>query len=83
MPTRVILIRHGETDWNVQGRIQGHLPIPLNERGLAQAEAVAARLEVVPFAALYSSDLLRARQTAEAVGRGCGHEVRTDARLRE
>jgi len=83
MPTRVILIRHGETDWNVEGRIQGHLPIPLNERGLAQAEAVAARLETVPFAALYSSDLLRARQTAEAVGRGCGHEVRTDPRLRE
>ena len=37
MSTRVILIRHGETDWNAEGRIQGHLPIPLNERGLAQA----------------------------------------------
>jgi probable phosphoglycerate mutase len=83
MPTRVILIRHGETDWNAEGRIQGHLPIPLNERGLVQAEAVASRLENVPFAALYSSDLLRARQTAEAIGRSSGHELRTDERLRE
>lgn len=81
--SRVILIRHGETDWNAEGRIQGHLPIPLNERGLAQAEAISDRLASVPFVALYSSDLLRARQTAEAIGRGSGHDVRTDERLRE
>ena len=83
MSTRVILIRHGETDWNAEGRIQGHLPIPLNERGLAQAEAVAARLQAIPFAALYSSDLLRAHQTAQAVARASGHRIRTDPRLRE
>jgi probable phosphoglycerate mutase len=83
MTTRIILIRHGETDWNAEGRIQGHLPIPLNERGLAQAEAVAARLSAVPFSALYSSDLLRARQTAEAIGRGSGQGVRGERRLRE
>jgi len=83
MPTRVILIRHGETDWNAEGRIQGHLPIPLNDRGLAQAEALSARLANIPFVALYSSDLLRARQTAEAIGRSSGHEVCTDERLRE
>jgi probable phosphoglycerate mutase len=83
MATRVILVRHGETDWNAEGRIQGHLPVPLNERGRAQAEAVGARLEPVPFAALYSSDLLRARQTAEAIGRASGQRVRDDRRLRE
>jgi probable phosphoglycerate mutase len=83
MATRIILIRHGETDWNVEGRIQGHLPVPLNERGLAQAEAVAARLGEVPFSALYSSDLLRTRQTADAIARVSGHRIRTDTRLRE
>jgi probable phosphoglycerate mutase len=83
MSTRVILVRHGETDWNAEGRIQGHLPVPLNARGLAQAEAVASRLEAIRFAALYSSDLLRARQTAEAVARRGGHALRTEPRLRE
>jgi probable phosphoglycerate mutase len=83
MPTRVILVRHGETDWNAEGRIQGHLAVPLNERGQAQAEAVGARLAPVPFTALYSSDLLRARQTAEAIGRASGQRVRDEPRLRE
>jgi probable phosphoglycerate mutase len=83
MATSIVLVRHGETDWNVEGRIQGHLQIPLNERGLAQAEAVAARLVTIPFSALYSSDLLRARQTAEAVARDSGKKVVTDKRLRE
>ncbi len=79
----MILVRHGETDWNAEGRIQGHLQIPLNERGLAQAAAVAERLSVTAFSAIYSSDLLRARQTAEAIARRGGHSVRTDRRLRE
>lgn len=83
MATQIILIRHGETDWNVEGRIQGHLPIPLNERGQAQADTVAARLKAVPFSALYSSDLLRACQTAEAIARTSGNEVTCDERLRE
>jgi len=83
MATRIILIRHGETDWNAEGRIQGHLPVPLNDRGLAQADAVAARLGAVDFSALYSSDLLRARQTADVIARGSGRRTRTDARLRE
>jgi probable phosphoglycerate mutase len=83
MTTRIILVRHGETDWNAEGRIQGHLPVPLNERGQAQADAVAARLSAVSFSALYSSDLLRTRQTAEPIAKVSGHRIRTDGRLRE
>ena len=83
MSTKVILVRHGETDWNAEGRIQGHLPVPLNERGLAQAEAVATQLAPLDFSALYSSDLVRARQTAEAIARCKGMSIRSDERLRE
>ena len=83
MTTRVILIRHGETDWNAEGRIQGHLPVPLNARGIAQADALANHLRNVMFDAVYSSDLLRARQTAEAIVCHTGHDIRDDERLRE
>lgn len=83
MTTRIILIRHGETDWNDQGRIQGHLPVPLNTRGKAQAEALATHLQRDSFDAVYSSDLLRARQTAETIVRVNGHALRLDQRLRE
>ena len=83
MSTGIILIRHGETDWNDLGRIQGHLPVPLNARGMAQAEALASRLQNDSVAAIYSSDLLRARQTAEAIARISGQEIRLDKRLRE
>jgi probable phosphoglycerate mutase len=83
MPTKIILIRHGETNWNAEGRIQGHLPVPLNRRGLAQAAAVADRMKNVTVDAVYSSDLLRAHQTAEAIARLDGHEIHDDARLRE
>ena len=83
MSTRIILIRHGETDWNVQGRIQGHLQIPLNRRGRAQAEALAVHLQGAGFDAVYSSDMLRALQTAQAVVRRSGHQIREDERLRE
>jgi len=81
--TRILLIRHGETDWNAQGRIQGHLEVPLNTRGLRQADALAQRLAGGSFAAVYSSDLMRARQTAEAVADVCGLSVQLDKRLRE
>lgn len=65
--TRICLIRHGETHWNTEKRIQGHLDIDLNPTGLAQARSVARYLAGYPVAALYSSDLLRARQTAERI----------------
>jgi probable phosphoglycerate mutase len=63
--TRLCLVRHGETAWNAEGRVQGQLDIPLNATGLAQARAVAAALSGERFDAIWSSDLRRVRQTAE------------------
>jgi probable phosphoglycerate mutase len=63
--TALCLVRHGETAWNAEGRVQGQLDIPLNATGLAQARAVASVLKNESFAAIYSSDLTRARQTAQ------------------
>jgi broad specificity phosphatase PhoE len=79
------LIRHGQTDWNVEGRWQGQIQTapPLNQRGVAQAQALGPQLAGVPFAGLYSSDLLRARQTAEIVAGFTGLPVVFDPRLRE
>ncbi|GIV89928.1 MAG: phosphoglycerate mutase [Chloroflexus sp.] len=68
--TTVYLIRHGETDWNMQGRWQGHVDVPLNEVGYRQARLLANRLarDGVKFEAIYSSDLSRAYQTAWEIG---------------
>jgi 2,3-bisphosphoglycerate-dependent phosphoglycerate mutase len=81
--TTIYLARHGETDWNAQERWQGQADTSLNERGRAQARELAARLADIPFAAVYSSDLSRARETAEIVVDGRELSVRTDPRLRE
>ncbi len=81
--TRLCLVRHGETAWNAERRLQGHLDIPLNDNGNAQARATAQSLSGQHFEAAYSSDLLRARQTAEAVVRTLGLAVRHDPALRE
>ena len=81
--TRLILHRHGETVWNVEGRYQGQLDSPLTSAGLAQARGLAARLATEKFSALYSSDSGRARQTAEIIAAQTRHEIRTDAGLRE
>ena len=83
MTTRFIVVRHGETKWNVEQRIQGHGDSPLTPRGLAQADAIAARLAEERFDALVASDLGRALQTAERIASRTGHEVVPDARLRE
>jgi len=83
MTTRFIVVRHGETQWNVQHRIQGFADSPLTERGLAQAEAIGERLAQERFDALVASDLGRALQTAQRIARRTGHVVVPDARLRE
>lgn len=80
-------MRHGETAWNAQGRIQGQLDVPLSEAGRRQAHAVARALERScasgPFAALYSSDLLRVRQSAAPVSERLSLPVLQEAALRE
>lgn len=81
--TRLLLIRHGETAWNRATRIQGHTDIPLSPLGLAQAERLAGALADEPLAAIYSSDLSRARQTAEALARVRQLPIQLDAALRE
>ena len=83
MTTRFIVVRHGETEWNVQARIQGHGDSELTGNGVAQAEAIAGRLAGERFDAIVASDLGRALRTARCIARGHGLEIRTDARLRE
>jgi len=81
--TQFILVRHGQTAWNSEGRYQGHLDSPLTAAGAAQARAVAARLAGAGIDALYSSDLERALQTARMIAEKLALPVLTDARLRE
>jgi probable phosphoglycerate mutase len=81
--TNIILIRHGETAWNAERRLQGHLDIGLNGEGERQAAALAAALADERFDLIVASDLLRARRTAEAVAGVHGIGVRQDRALRE
>lgn len=83
MPTRFCLIRHGETDWNVEHRIQGQIDIPLNATGKAQAEAAARELAAKSFSALYSSDLARTLATADAAAGSLRLGVESTPTLRE
>jgi probable phosphoglycerate mutase len=82
-PTLVFAVRHGETEWNLVGRQQGHLDSPLTERGARQAEALAEGLVDRGIELLFSSDLGRALSTAQVIGTRLGLPVQTDARLRE
>jgi probable phosphoglycerate mutase len=81
--TRILAIRHGETDWNLDTRIQGQLDIPLNDTGRWQAHRLALAVAEEGIDAVYSSDLLRAYETAESVARGAGRPIVTDTGLRE
>jgi broad specificity phosphatase PhoE len=80
---RLVLLRHGETDWNLTGRAQGHADVPLNATGHAQARTVARVLAGLGPVRLWSSDLMRAVQTAEYVAVATGLAVEKDARLRD
>lgn len=82
-PTRIILWRHGQTDWNVSGRFQGQYDQPLNDQGVGQAHQAAELLAQLPVDAIVSSPLSRARTTAQALADRLGRDVRTDARLME
>ncbi|WP_040952841.1 histidine phosphatase family protein [Gorillibacterium massiliense] len=77
------IIRHGETDWNREKRAQGITDVPLNEEGFAQARKLAVRLSEEKWDMIYTSDLVRAKATAELIAEALGIEVRVDVRLRE
>ena len=79
--TRIIAIRHGETAWNVDTRLQGHLDIGLNARGQWQAQRAAQALADENIAAIYSSDLSRARTTAQAIAEQCRGDAAGQVRL--
>ena len=81
--TRIIAVRHGETAWNVDTRIQGHLDIALNDTGHWQARQVARALADEPLAAVYTSDLQRAQATAQAIAQASGAPLVAEPGLRE
>ena len=83
MTRRLVLLRHGQTAWNLAERAQGHADLSLDETGHAQAAAAAPHLAALQPARLWSSDLARARETAAYVADATGLEVETDVRLRE
>jgi probable phosphoglycerate mutase len=82
-PTDILLIRHGETAWNAERRLQGHLDIPLNDEGERQAALLADALALEPIDLLVASDLRRARQTAQAVADVRGLPLAIEPGLRE
>jgi probable phosphoglycerate mutase len=83
MTTRLCIVRHGETAWNAEHRVQGQLDVPLNAVGHAQALAASKVLSREKFDVIYSSDLSRARQTAAPTAELLSMEVATDPALRE
>ncbi|HNW58803.1 MAG TPA: histidine phosphatase family protein [bacterium] len=81
--TELIVVRHGETEWNADKRMQGHMDVPLSATGILQAQAVASRLAAEPVDRIYSSDLKRAFKTAEIIRGERKMALFTDVRLRE
>ncbi|WP_422114812.1 histidine phosphatase family protein [Brachybacterium sp. UNK5269] len=76
--SRLVLVRHGQTDYNREGRLQGQIDIPLNDTGVRQAAVLAAAVAEDPPDVLVASPLQRAAETARIIGRSCGLEVSTD-----
>lgn len=83
MTTTLLLIRHGQTEWNVLGKYTGQTDVPLTAQGREQARRLAAQLQIKPPQVIVSSDLIRARETAEILAAAFQLPVRADARLRE
>ena len=83
MTRRIIVWRHGRTEWNLAGRVQGQTDVPLDEVGREQAREAAARLASLQPTRIVTSDLSRALETADELGRLTGIAVETDVRLRE
>lgn len=81
--TTFFIVRHGETEWNIQGRVQGHGDSPLTVNGELQAKKVADKLRSIHFDLAFSSDLLRAKRTAEIIAKEHNLEVATTELLRE
>jgi probable phosphoglycerate mutase len=80
---RIVLWRHGQTNWNIENRFQGHSDIPLNDVGVAQAERAAPLLMALQPEKIISSDLVRAQQTASALAKLSNLDIHIDAGLRE
>lgn len=80
---RICIFRHGETDWNAEGRFQGHIDVPLNEKGRQQARALVPALRSARIEAILASDLIRAHETARIIGEDLGVPVFTHEGLRE
>jgi broad specificity phosphatase PhoE len=81
--SRLCLVRHGQTDWNLEGRYHGQSDVPLNGRGREQAHLLAEQLQGQPFAAIYTSDLWRAQETAEIIAKVIRAPIMLEPRLRE
>ena len=81
--TELVIIRHGETEWNTQQRMQGHSNSNLTKLGILQIKALGEWMKNTPFSHIYSSDTLRSRLTAESITKFSGHVLKLDERLRE
>lgn len=81
--TSFYIVRHGETDWNLQDKMHGHQDIPLNQNGEMQAHALHEKLKCITFDAVFSSDLIRAHRTAEIIVKHTGHSINRHVELRE
>ena len=80
---RLCLVRHGQTDWNSEERFQGQRDVPLNQKGRLEAHSLAQRLIDISFSAIYTSDLKRAKETAEIIAERLHLPITIEPRLRE